>query len=88
MPADEAELFFFTSPEVEFASNVFVNVPTIFQYDDTPLVEVVQAKTATYSAQFRIFDQDGIYVAKAVGTQLFLTPEGKKSNLVLVDCNV
>lgn len=53
------------------------------QYDDTPLVEVVQIQTAGYTSQFNIFNQDGIYIAKAKGSRLFLTEAGSKSNLKL-----
>jgi hypothetical protein len=83
MPGDAEKLIFLETPEVEFASNTFHNIPVVLQYDDTPLLEVVQIQLGGFSTQFSIYNRDGVYLAKAVGSQLHLTPDGRKSNLVL-----
>lgn len=80
MPDD---LLFSSTPRVEFGSNTFENVPVILQYDHTPLVEVVQVQAAGFSAQFRIYSQDGVYLAKAVGSRLHTTDAGRKANVKL-----
>jgi len=83
MPNEQDTLVFFESPEVEFAGNFFVNVPVILEYDDTPLIEVVQEEAAGYTTQFQIFNKDGVYIAKVKGSQIYLTEDGSKSNLAL-----
>jgi hypothetical protein len=76
-------LIFFESPEVEYAGNFFKNVPIILEYDDIPLIEVVQEQTAGFTTQFQIFNKNGIYIAKVKGSQLYLTKDGSKSNIKL-----
>ena len=75
------KLIFSESPTVEYATNTFKNVPVILQYDETPLIEVVQEQDAGFTSQFRICNKDGVYIAKARGSRLFLTEDGKKMNL-------
>jgi len=75
------ELIFSESPTVGYATNTFKNVPIILQYDETPLIEVVQEQDAGFTSQFNIYNKDGVYIAKAKGSQLYLTEEGKKVNL-------
>ena len=81
MATKSDRLVFNESPVVEFASNTFLNVPVILQYDDQPLIEVVKAVEAGYTTQFSIYSKDGVYLAKAKGSELYCTPEGKKANL-------
>ena len=81
MQAQPDNLVFVQRPAVEFASNTFVDVPVILQYDNTPLIEMVRLQTAGYTSRFRIYNQDGIYIAKVIGSDIVLTEEGKKSNL-------
>jgi hypothetical protein len=83
MSNEPDSLVFFKSPEVEYASNFFKDVPVILQYDDSPLIEVIQEQDAGFTTQFKVFNQDGVYIAKVKGSQLFLTGEGSKSNLIL-----
>jgi hypothetical protein len=83
MPTEPDTLIFFQSPEVEYAGNFFINVPIILEYDNTPLIEVVQAEAAGFTTQFQIFNKDGVYIARVKGSRLFLTEEGQKSNLRL-----
>ncbi len=83
MANEPDSLVFFESPEVEYAGNFFLNVPVILEYDDTPLIEVVQEQAAGYTTQFQIFNKDGIYIAKVKGSQVYMTEDGSKSNLKL-----
>ena len=75
------ELIYQSSPAVTFASNTFVNVPTILQFDDTPLVSVVREEHLGFTTEIPIYDQDGVYLAKVRGTRVYATPEGKEAGV-------
>ena len=77
------DLHFQNSPTVKFCTNYFLNVKTLLQYDDTPLIAMTGSVSAGFETEFRIFNQDGVYIAKVTGSRLFLTPDGEKSNLEL-----
>jgi hypothetical protein len=77
------KLIFTSSPAVTIATNTFVNVPTILQYEDTPLIQVVRVEPAGFTTQIPIYHPDGTYLAKVVGSRLFTTSEGKKAGLSL-----
>lgn len=83
MTNEPDKLIFFESPEVEFAGSFFIDVPIILEYDDKPLIEVVQEQEAGYTTQFQIYNKDGIYIAKVKGSQVYLTEDGSESNLKL-----
>jgi len=76
-------LVFQKVPEVEFGSNKFINCPIIFQFDDTPLIELIKLEQAGFSTQIPIYHEDGTYLAKVVGSQLFPTDEGKRAGINL-----
>lgn len=82
-------LIFSEFPIVKFATNIFVNVRTILQYDKTPLIEVVDELITKkivpkkYTTQIRIYHSDGTYLAKAVGTRLVKSPESDKAGVKL-----
>jgi hypothetical protein len=76
------EIIFQTAPEVIVASNRFVNVPTIIQYDETPLLQVVKATEAGYTSRFHVYNQNGEKIAVVDGSQIYLTNNGKKVKLV------
>lgn len=76
-------LVFFQSPSVSIATNVFIDVPVILQYEDTPLIEVVRAEKAGFTTQIPIYHPDGTYIAKAVGSRLVTTENGEKAGLSL-----
>lgn len=76
-------LVFNTIPEFEFATNVFRNVPVILQYNETPLIQVVNEIDAGFTTEFHIFHNDGTDLAKVKGSRLFLTDDGRKANLTL-----
>ncbi len=76
------DLHFFDSPPViELCTNKFINVPVVLKYDDTPLISVTRMEDAGFTTEFKIYNSDGVYIAKAKGSQLFLTEDGEKSNL-------
>lgn len=78
------KLIFQESPEVEFGSNRFINVPTILQFDETPLIQVVKEEQVGFSTSIPIYHQDGTYLAKVVGSQMYSTEEGRKAGVKLL----
>jgi hypothetical protein len=76
-------LVFQQHPDVQIGTLTFCNVPTILQFEDTPLIEVGNTEGAGWSAHFHIFHPDGTSLAVVKGTRLFLTEAGKKANLNL-----
>ena len=72
-----AELIYHSNPAVTFASNTFINVPTILQFDDTPLVSIVQEVGLGLTTEIPIYHSDGTYLAKVRGTRVYSTDDGK-----------
>ena len=81
MPSDS--LIYQQSPVVHFATNTFVEVPTILQYDDIPLIQVVRTADAGFTTEIPIYHSDGTYLAKVVGSQIYATDDGKKAGVTL-----
>ncbi|WP_416391515.1 hypothetical protein NR756_01475 [Alloalcanivorax xenomutans] len=77
------KLIFQDVPEVELGTNIFANCPTILQFDDDPLIQVIKIQDAGFSTQIPIYHNDGTYLAKVVGSQLFPTPDGNKAGVTL-----
>jgi hypothetical protein len=77
-------LVFSPTTAIQFAGNVFIDVPVILQIDDTPIIETIKEGSVQRTARFSIYNADGVYIAKIVGPRIFLTAEGQKSELVLV----
>jgi len=75
------KLIYQTPPTVTFATNKFINVPIILQYDDTPLISVVKEQTLGFTTEIPIYHPDGTYLAKVNGTRIFATEDGKKAGL-------
>jgi hypothetical protein len=75
------QLIYQSTPTVTFASNVFVNVPVILQFDDTPLISIVREQALGFTTEIPIYHSDGTYLAKVRGTRLFQTADGKKAGL-------
>lgn len=69
---------------ITVATNTFINVPVIVQYDDTPLIEVVNQQALEFTTQLSVFHQDGTYLAKVKGNRVFPTKEGKKSKIDVI----
>ena len=78
-----SDLIFNSIPSFTIATNTFVNCPIILQYDDTPLIQVVQNVDASFTTEIDIFHDDGTFLAKAKGTQLYPTDDGKKAGVTL-----
>ena len=76
-------LIFSKSPDITIATNTFKNVPIILQYEDVPLIEVVKIAKTNFTTQIRIYDINGIYMAKVKGSRIFKTDAGKKAGLHL-----
>lgn len=76
-------LVFQHHPEIMIASNLFVNVHKIIQYEDVPLIEVVKEVQAGYEIQIPIYHNDGTYLAKVKGSRIFPTKEGVKAGVTL-----
>jgi hypothetical protein len=77
------QLIYQTSPRVIFATNTFVNVPVILQFDDTPLISIVREETLGYTTQIPIYHPDGTYLAKVNGTRIWPTRAGEKAGLAM-----
>lgn len=71
------EFIYHSSPKVTFASNTFINVPTILQFDETPLISVVREAKLGFTTQIPIYHSDGTYLARVRGTRVYPTEEGK-----------
>lgn len=76
-----SELIYQPTPIVVVATNVFINVPTILQYEKIPLIEMVEEVKLGYTTSFSIYNSDGIKIAKVRGTRIFPTDDGKDSGL-------
>ena len=72
-----------TAPVVTLATNRFVNVPIILQFDDTPLISIVKNESLKYTTEIPIYHSDGTYLAKVNGTRIYATEAGKKAGLVM-----
>jgi hypothetical protein len=75
------KLIFNQQPEVTIATNRFIRVPVILQYDKTPLISVVKTEKAGFTTNIPIYHSDGTYLARVVGSQIFRTKEGEKAGL-------
>jgi hypothetical protein len=76
-------LIFTEHPEVTIATNKFIRIPIVLQYEDTPLIQIVKHQNAGYTTAIPIYHSDGTYLAKAVGSQLYPTPQGKQAGVAL-----
>ena len=76
-------LVYQNSPSVTLATNVFKDVPTILQFDDTPLISVVRVEGLGFTTEIPIYHADGTYLAKVNGTRIFPTEDGKKAGIVI-----
>lgn len=72
-----------TSPAVTYATNTFINVPVILQYEDTPLISVVREADLGFTTEFKIFHADGTDMARVKGTRIYPTKAGELAGLKL-----
>ncbi len=56
------KLIYQTMPQVTFATNKFINVPIILQYDETPLISIVKEQNLGFTTQIPIYHADGTYL--------------------------
>jgi hypothetical protein len=76
-------LIFTEVPAVTIATNTFIQVPIILQYEDTPLIQIVKSQEAGFTTEIPIYHPDGTYLAKVTGSRLFTTQDGNKAGLTL-----
>ncbi len=77
------KLIYQTAPTVTLATNKFINVPIILQFDDTPLISIVKEQSLGFTTEIPIYHPDGTYLAKVNGTRIYPTEDGKKAGLVM-----
>lgn len=75
------ELIFNENTTIEFASNKFVNVPIILQYEDAPLISVVKTEDIHFTTEVPIYHSDGTYLAKVRGNRVYPTEEGQNADV-------
>ena len=75
------DLIFQATPIVTVATNTFINVPVVFQYEDTPLIEIIREQGIGFTTQIPIYHQDGTYLAKVTGNRVYPTEAGAKANI-------
>jgi len=77
------KLIYQTAPTVTLATNKFINVPIILQFDDAPLISIVKKQSLGYTTEIPIYHPDGTYLAKVNGTRIYPTKDGEKAGLVM-----
>lgn len=77
------DVFFQQHPDVIIATNTFRKVPTILQYEEEPLIQVVHCVDAGYTTRLTVFHNDGTKIAVVKGAQIYKTPEGEKANVTM-----
>lgn len=66
---------------VQFAGNTFDDVPVILQYESTPLLWLADAVSGRLESRAKVYNRDGVYIAKLRGRRLDRTMDGEKSNI-------
>ena len=79
------ELTFQESPTVTIATNTFINVPVILQYEDEPLIEIVGGQEIGFMTRIPIYHSDGTHLAMVTGNRVFSTREGREANIQIRD---
>ena len=77
------KLVYANSPTVTLATNRFINVPIILQFDETPLISIIKLESLGYTTQIPIYHPDGTFLAKVNGTRVYPTEAGKKAGIVM-----
>ena len=72
------KLIYQTAPRVTLATNHFINVPIVLQFDETPLMSIIKEESLGFTTQIPIYHADGTYLAKVKGTRVYPTSDGKK----------
>ena len=82
------KLYFQSPPSITVATNIFINVPVVLKYEDTPLIEVIEVikkHNIGFTTQIPIYHSDGTYLAKVKGNRVYPTEAGKKANIEIRD---
>jgi hypothetical protein len=82
------EIYLKSPPAITIATNTFINVPVILQYEDNPLIEVVEDNKKheiNFTTQISIYHSDGTDLARVKGNRVYLTTAGKKVNIKIKD---
>src|SRR5690242_20668530 len=74
-------VIFQSHPDVVIGSNTFRNVPTIIQFEVTPLIEVGKFEPAGFTTRIAVYHNDGTKIAVVKGSQVYLTDEGRKASV-------
>jgi hypothetical protein len=77
----ENSVVYQSHPDVKIGSTTFRNVPTIIQFEDTPLMQVGKFVKAGYTTKFHIFHSDGTDLAVVKGAQIYQTAAGKLAKI-------
>lgn len=78
---DMDKIVYQANPVVVVATNTFIGVPVVLQFDDTPLISVVREENLGFTTEVPIYHEDGTYLAKVRGTRIYPTESGKKAGL-------
>ena len=76
-------LTFTSVPAVTLATNTFINIPVVLQFDDVPLLSIIREHGLNYTTEIPIFHPDGTYLAKVNGTRVFRTEAVEKAGIEL-----
>ena len=77
------KLTYTTFPVVTLATNKFINVPIILQFDETPLISIIKQQPLGYTTEIPIYHPDGTYLAKVHGTRIYPTKDGEKAGIIM-----
>jgi hypothetical protein len=77
------DLVFQDHPDVHIGTLTFRRVPTILKFEDVPLIQVSNSKTAGWRTRFDLYHPDGTPIAVVKGARVFLTEEGRKAQFKL-----
>lgn len=80
-----SKLIYQTSPIVTLSTNRFINVPTILQFDETPLISIIREQQLGFTTEIPIYHSDGTYLAKVKGTRVYATEDGKKAGIEMIE---
>ncbi|MGD0387471.1 MAG: hypothetical protein ABSC42_00840 [Tepidisphaeraceae bacterium] len=75
------EIIYQEHPVVTIATNHFVAVPIIIQFEQTPLLEVGKFEPAGYTTRFPVYHSDGTRLAIVNGCRIHPTDDGKKADI-------
>lgn len=78
------DLSFAARPTIFIGNYVFYNVKTIFQVEDTPLIEIIHKSNIGFTPRFSIFDVEGSDIARIEGTTILAVTKGKETGIAII----